>query len=1198
MPVVGIGASAGGLEAFIEFLKALPPDTGMGFVLIQHLEPHYESQLAEILSRSTKMPVDRAKEGQRVEPNHVYVIPPNSVMEIRNGELHLAPREESEKPHYPLDIFLESLAEDLGENAIGVVLSGSASDGAQGIRAIKSRLGTTFCQDEQSAQYSGMPHSAIATGAVDFVLPPAQIAAELARIDSHPFLTTPVENLEDRMSLAEEDGEFDEILNRLRIATKVDFKDYKHSTLRRRLGRRLALHHFRTLGEYLGYLNTHPEEIHDFYRDILISVTSFFREPEMFEALARILPQYLQTRANDEPFRIWVPGCATGEEVYSLAILISEVLETTNKSVALQVFGTDISESAIDRARSGIYAMDVVAGIPAERVRRFFSQTDSSFRIKQQVRESCVFARHDLTSDPPFSQMDLVSCRNVFIYLSSALQQRVLPTLHYSLKPGGMLILGSAESVGNRSDLFGVIDNENRIYSKKAVPARLSVDHLKPTDTSVVSPPPRPRSAIPFPAAMDLENRSARILRDLYAPAGVLINDDMQVVHFHGQMGLYLDQVPGDASANLLRLAPESLVSPLRKVVAAAFDQKQPTHESGIVLDRGDSRRYIKISAVPIANEAHFALVLFEDEPPPDGSLRAPRERTDQQTSSELQLGYAQRELAQLRDYLQKVMEQHEATTEELRAANEEARSTNEELQSTNEELRTAKEQIQSANEELVTVNAELKHRNLELNQTGNDLSNILSAATIPILMVGMDLRLRRFTPAAERLLKMTPEDIGRGIGDIRYAILLPFLKDMLVSTLETLNLQQRRVQDQEGRWYDVFVRPYRTIDDRIEGAVVTFIDIDDATRALDQAELARDFADGIVETVQHPLLILDANLRVVRATGAFYRTFSVSPAETLGQFVDDLGNGQWKVPELRRLLEQAFVRDVPFRDLEISHEFPHIGLRTMRLNARRISVAGPSDGVLLAIEDITERQEAAEIQYRRLFETAKDGILVLEAPTGLVVDVNPYLLEMARHSKADLLNRPFWEIPLFLDAQEVRGLVPAVVVQGTMHYDSAPLRARDGRELFVDIIASGYRVKDRSLIQLNIRDVTEKKRSEEDLRRSNLDLQQFAFAASHDLQEPLRTMTSFLELFQHQNEGKLGPQADEQIHFITGAADEDAATGTRSFGILASGQRGTEPFGGQLRGGAVNRFVESPTRRREQPRPDYVRFSSAGLGG
>ena len=1135
--IVGIGASAGGLEAFLELLRALPAITRMAFVVVQHLEPHYESQLAEILSRSTTMPVVQASEGMQVERDHVYVIPPNSVMVIQGKALHLAPRSQSARPHYPIDIFLESLAADQGPNAIAIVLSGNASDGAQGLRLVKHRGGITFSQDEKSAKSEGMPHSAIATGAVDFVLPPAGIANELARIESNPYLALPADPMEVALA-GEADGELQKILVRVQQATGVDFSQYKQSTIRRRIGRKLVVHNLTTLAEYLEFLEAHPGEADDLYRDLLISVTSFFREPQMFEALSTAISRYVQARSGEEPFRIWVPACATGEEAYSIAITAFEILQAARREVPLQVFGTDISESAIDRARAGIYPEKMQQNISPERLRRFFSRADAGFRISQQIRESCVFARHDLTSDPPFSHLDLVSCRNVFIYLSSALQQRVLPAFHYSLKLNGLLVLGTAETIGNRSDLFAVVDTDNRIYSKKAVPARFMMEPKLSQPERLPLPESSPRNRMPIPALLELDARAARILRDLYSPPGVLIDANMQVLHSHGQTGFFLAQIPDETNLNLLRLVRESLVHPLRKTVDAAFSGKQPVHQSGIQVQHDGETRTIRLSVIPIADESGNCLVLFEDDSPVASGRMASREPSAESSALTPQFVHTERELSQTRGYLRKIIEQNKATTEELRAANEEARSANEELQSTNEELRTAKEELQSSNEELTTINDELKHRNGELDVTTNDLSNILNAATIPIAMVGMDIRLRRFTHAAGRVLGVASADVGRPISDIPHSLQIANLAGMLLETIETLGVQQRRVQDRQGRWFTLLIRPYRTVDDRIDGAVMALLDIDESVRALQEAELARALADGIVETVQHPLLVLDADLHVVRANAAFYQTFGVHPESTLRQSVDNLGNGQWKVPELRRLLEHALLRNVPFRDLELTHDFPDIGTKTMRLNGRRITARDAAAAeVLLAIEDVTDRQEAAEIQYRRLFESAKDGIIVLESPSGRLVDVNPFILELSRYPKAEFLGRPFSELPLFLDSEEMRRLVPETIQKGITRYDSVPLRARDGRDVTVEIVANAYSVKERSLIQVNIRDVTERRRNEEALRQSNLDLQQFAFAASHDLQEPLRTITSFLELFQNENEGKLGAKADEQIQHITTAA-------------------------------------------------------------
>ena len=1136
--VAGIGASAGGLEALRELLHALPPDTGMAFVIVQHLEPTYESQLAEILSRATPMPVIQTAEGQAVQPDHVFVIPPNTVMIVKDKVLHLAPRSESMTPHNPIDIFFESLAADQGPRAVGVVLSGAASDGAQGIRLIKRNRGITFSQDEESAKYGGMPHSAIATGVVDFVLPPAGIAAELARLASHPFAEAPAEPSEEPPFPDEANGDLQKVFDLLRNATNVDFGQYKQSTIRRRIGRRLFVHNFRTLREYVDFLGTHPAEIDALYRDVLINVTSFFREPEMFRALTTAISQCVQNRTGDEPFRVWVPGCATGEEAYSLAITVFEVLQASGRGAAMQVFGTDISESAIDAARAGVYPETIQADISPERLRRHFSRVDRGFRIDQQIREKCVFAKHDLTGDAPFSLMDLVSCRNVFIYLNAALQQRILPALHYSLKPEGLLVLGSAETVGSRSDLFGVVDSENKIFSKKVVLSRLSVEPKSPDPAERSSNAWPPRQNL-IRTVMDLEGRAARILRDLYAPAGVLINSDLQVLHTHGQTEFYLEQVPGEASVNLLRLAREGLVHPLRNAVGAALARKQPVQEAGIKVEHSGETHAITLSVIPVTDEARFCMVLFEEQTSAgNGKPARAHEANGDAGGLEARLAVAERELAQTREYLRTVMEQHEAATEELRAANEEARSANEELQSTNEELRTAKEQLQSSNEELLTVNDELKHRNQELAITGNDLSNILNAATIPIAMVGMDLQLRRFTPAAARVLGLVPGDIGLAIADLHHTLQLPDLGEIVEQTIRTLSLHQRRVQDRDGRWHSLFVRPYRTTDDRIDGAVIALFDIDDAIRALEQAEAARALADGIVETVQHPLLVLDPDLRVVRANAAFYKGFEIRPEDTLQRTIDDLGQGQWGFPELRRLLEQALLRDAPFRDFEVIHEFPRIGRRIMRLNARRIvrpDAAGYT--LLLAIEDVTDRQEAAEIQYRRLFESAKDGIVVVEASSGAVVDVNPYFLDLSHYPKEELLGKPFPEIPPFRDAEGIGRLVSETIERGVTHYDSVRLRGRDKREVLIDLIGNSYRVKESSFIQVNVRDVTERRRNEEALRQSNLDLQQFAFAASHDLQEPLRTIINFAELFQTEHQGQLGARADEQIYHITTAA-------------------------------------------------------------
>ncbi len=1145
-PIVGIGASAGGLEACLAFLAGLPSETGMAFILVQHLEPTYESHLPGILSRGTAMPVIQAKDGIAVQPDHLYVIPPNAMLTIVDGALRLSPRAESAKPHYPIDQFFLSLAQDQGSHAIGIILSGSSSDGALGLRAIKCAAGTTFCQDEESAKYGGMPHSAVATGAVDFVLPPREIAVELARIGAHPYLASP--DFAADQSASSDDGfasepsreDLRKVLSMLRRATGVDFTQYKENTIRRRIARRMLVNNCSSLSEYSGYLDGHSAEINDLYRDILISVTQFFREPDAFASLARIEAQSLQNRNRNSPFRIWAAGCATGEEAYSLAIVITEIMEAAGFSIPIQLFGTDVSEIAIDRARAGDYPDSIQSDVSLERLSKFFTKTETGYRISKNIRESCIFARHDLIKDPPFSQLDLVSCRNVLIYLDNPAQQRILSALHYSLKPDALLMLGSAESIGNRTDLFATVENENKIFSKKPGSGRFAMTMPDPKGFEAVMVDWKAKESAAAPTLADIETRATRILRDIYAPPGVTVNDSMQIVHFHGRTSPYLEPPTGEASLNLLRVAHQSILYPLRKAIDTAAERMEPVEETGVRLERGGDSRDLTLRVIPISEgQSRFFLILFEETALRPSTAASPHLDEAESSVLEFQLTQARRELDETREYLRKIVEQHEVAIEELRAAHEEVQSSNEEMQSTNEELRTAKEELQSSNEELRTVNDELQNRNDEVSAANNDLSNVLNAVSIPVVMVGMDFRIRRFTPAAVRLLNTAPEDLGRSIIDVHYAIDVPTLHRMLTDATQTLAVQQATIQNRDGKWFSVEVRPYRTIDDRIDGAVITFLDIDDLTRALEIAEAARDFAEGMVETVQHPLLVLDHDFRIQRATSDFYKDFQVTANETLGQSIFRVGNGQWNIPQLRTRLEDALIRDVSFRDLNVEHEFPNIGRRTMRLNAQRISGRDrTSHTLLLAIEDVTERKEAAEIQYRRLFESAKDGIIVLDGSTGKVIDVNPYFLELTRYSRQDIVGQAFSEIPPFLKAEEGRLLVPETTEKGILQYDAVRLQAQDGRQLVAAMIASRYRVKDQTFVQVNIRDVTQRRQAEDDLRRSNLDLQQFAFAASHDLQEPLRTVINQVQLFQKEYSGKLGPDADEIIQFITAATD------------------------------------------------------------
>ncbi len=1111
-PIVGIGASAGGLEAFGQLLSAIPPDSDMAFVLVQHLDPHHESMLAEILSPLTKMPVVTVRDGMQIEPNKVYVIPPNTSMVLDNSHLHLARREAG--LHLPIDIFFCSLANVQGSRAIGVVLSGNASDGSVGLRAIKAECGLTFAQEESTARFSGMPRNAAATGAVDFVLCPADIGKELAQLGHHRYLIPARPGNAESETLPDGDGDLRKVFALLTAATTVDFSHYKPTTVRRRIGRRMMVLRIETLSEYARYAEHHPDELRELYRDLLISVTSFFRDPESFESLSKLFRKLLDGNVQrSDPIRVWVPGCATGEEVYSLAISLNELIHEMQLTLPIQLFGTDISELALERARKGIYSEIIQENVSPERLRRFFAKIDSGYQIVKAIRENCVFARHDLTKDPPFSRVDLLSCRNLLIYLDTATQRRVLPIFHYALKPTGLLLLGSAETTGAAGDLFAPVNKQCSIYARKPGPARHAFD----TGAGIPNGESRPLMRVPAASGIDLQTRLDRLIQNKYSPDSVLVDSELKILQFRGHTSPYLDPTPGDASLNLLRMAREGLVLPLRRVIKAAFESQHSVKERGVILERDGTQDEIVLEVTPVPGETpgeQYCLVVFKPGEQSRSNMRSLENSSSVLASEETHAAQLERELAETREYLRNLTEDYEAHAEELRAANEEARSANEELQSTNEELGTTKEELQSANEELTTINEELQNRNGELSSTNSDLKNLLAAVSAAILMVDSDLRVRRFNTVAEKLLQLGPIDIGRPVGHLRGQIKTPDLENQIRKVIETLHTAEEHVQDNDGHWYSVIARPYRTVDDRIAGAVITLQDIDPLKRGLEAAEEARDYAEGMIETVREPLVVLDADLRVLRATPAFYETFLVSREETQGRFLYDLGNGQWNRRRLRELIGSALFRNEPFQDYEVEHDFPHIGRRTMRLNARRIPRQDAQHRtLLLAIEDVTARREAAEILFQRLFETAKDGIMVVEAETGIVLDVNPYFLSCTGFPREDVVGKKLAEAEPFLEMFQAPTLISSLTDSESIRHDEVELKKSDGSVITMELVANLYHVGSQPVAQLNFRDITQRKDQEESLRRSVEEKAVLVREIHHRVKNNLQVIVSLLSL-------------------------------------------------------------------------------------
>jgi two-component system CheB/CheR fusion protein len=961
-PIVGIGASAGGLEAFSELLGHLPEKTGMAFVLVQHLDPKHGSSLQEILARTTKIPVTEITHGVIVQPDHAYVIPANTNLTIKNGMLHLGSRVLTRGQHMPIDNFFRSLAESAGQQAIGIILSGTASDGTEGCRAIKAAGGITFAQDEESAKFGDMPRNAVNAGSVDFILSPKDIARELGGISHHPYVA--------RVVSAEMEGfegmvgsDLNALFGLLRESSGVDFTNYKHTTLQRRIRRRMVVHKIEKLKDYLRFIGRKPEELDELYRDLLIHVTGFFREGEAFTALRKhVYPKLFEGRKPDNPIRIWVAGCSTGEEAYSIAITLLEYMWVHSRNIsqaatAVQIFATDISDTSLDRARTGLYTEAAVSEISPERLKRFFVRLDGGFQINKSIRDMCIFAKQNVVKDPPFSNLDLVSCRNLLIYLGPVLQRRVIPALHYALKPGGFLMLGSSENLGGFADHFGLVAKKDKIYQKRKTTTRLTTyfagaDYLP-------GRVPDMRISRTAPAAFTIEREVEHVLVNRFVPASIVVNDQLEIVQFHGKTGAYLEPPPGQPSFSLAKMAREGLLVDLRTALDAAKKTNAVVRRQGLQIQSEAGTRTVNLEVLPLRGptaQERFYVVVFQDELRPPVVLEAGGTRDKKLKSARATApggDVLKREVEQLRNQLRVLIQEHETTAEEFKAAHEEVLSANEELQSTNEELETAKEELQSTNEELTTLNEEMQNRNTELGSSNNDLLNLLGHVDIPVVMVSNDLRIRRFTPPAQKLLNLLPGDIGRRLGEIRPNLDVEDLEGLAREAIRRAAAQERQVRTSQGEWQILHVRPYTTWDNRIEGAVISLQDVDALKRSLDQT---REYADTIVESAREPIVVLDSGLRVTAANPAFYRTFNVSTGETEGRLIYELGNGQWNIPKLRELLEEIIPRNARVDDFEMRHDFPVIGSRNMMLNARRVGLQPDRPFILLAIEDVTEK--------------------------------------------------------------------------------------------------------------------------------------------------------------------------------------------------------------------------------------------------
>jgi two-component system CheB/CheR fusion protein len=823
-PVVGIGASAGGLEALEHFLARVPKSSGMAFVIVQHLDPTRKGIMPELLQRTTSMRVIQVKDRTKVEPDRVYVIPPNKDMSILHGVLHLLEPVSPRGLRLPIDFFLRSLAQDQQEHSIGVILSGMGSDGTLGLRAIKEKAGVVLVQDPATAKFDGMPRSAIDSGLADIVAPVDELPAKiLAYLKRTPLVHTPEMALEDKTESA-----LEKAIILLRAHTGHDFSLYKKNTFYRRIERRMGIHQIDKIASYIRYLQENTQELDLLFKELLIGVTSFFRDSAPWEQLRdSVIPALLANRPSGHALRAWVPGCSTGEEAYSLAMVFKEAMEAAkpSKTFKLNVFATDLDKDAINKARQGVYPANIAADVSPERLKRFFTKVEPGYRVGTEIREMVVFAPQSLILDAPFTKLDILSCRNLLIYLAPEMQKKLMPLFHYSLSPGGILLLGSAETVGGFTDLFASLGGKTRLYRRTESATRAEPIEFPPAFASPLPAGTEARPETKTPSS--LQALADQLVLELYSLPAVLVNDKGDVLYVSGRTGKYLEPAAGKANWNIFVMARTGLRYELTNAFEKVLRQEGAVALRGLRIENNGGDYFVNVTLQRLEKPEPLrglVMIVFADVAAP---LETPVQgRARKGPGRSARLAELEQKHQQVCMELQTTREVMQTSQEELRSTNEEMQSTNEELQSTNEELMTSKEEMQSLNEELQTVNTELQAKVDELSRSNNDMKNLLNSTDIATLFLDNDLKVRRFTTQATKIIKLITGDVGRPITDLASDLLYPELPADAREVLRKLGFVEKPVNARDGRWFTVRIMPYRTLDDRIDGVVITFADI------------------------------------------------------------------------------------------------------------------------------------------------------------------------------------------------------------------------------------------------------------------------------------------------------------------------------------------------------------------------------------